>query len=123
MLFNVKLSQVNKANDVTFNASKKISTGKSTELTSIASEISSFCLAFSKLTESNKKRGYNNNNGIRKSQTMTMVIQGIGEDKDIVIELSFRNFGRFVLETTEANLKGLLADNINFLMFHGDWKA
>jgi len=121
MLFNVKLSQVNKANDVTFNASKKIQSGE--EMTSIAKEISSFCLAFSKLTEKNKKRGYNNNNGIRKSQTMTMVIQGIGEDKDIVIELSFRNFGRFVLETTEANLKGLLAENINFLMFHGDWKA
>ena len=44
-------------------------------------------------------------------------------DDDINIQLSFRNFGKFLEETTRKNLQGLLDDNINFIETHGDWSS
>lgn len=123
MLLNVDLSQANVKGDVTFNASKKINTGKAENLLAIANEVSGFCIAFRDLVKRNHKRGWTGLKGIRKSQVMTLTIQGIGDDDDINIQLSFRNFGKFLEETTRKNLQGLLDDNINFIETHGDWSS
>jgi len=115
MNLQVSLTQTNKKGGVSFKATKLINVGKDGATSDVATEISSFCKDINTLCDKNKERGYNNAvNGIKKSLPMTIEISSLNEEDAVNLSMEYRNFGKFSREATKANLKGFLADNIEF---------
>ena len=118
MKLRIELKQKNKTSgNTTFKATANVLNIGSDNLESCSKEIAAFCKGVVDLQRKNAKRGYKNAvNCIKKTVPMQITISGVGEDSDIdTVQLYYRNFGKFVSEATEANLRGFLSDNIKFV--------
>lgn len=114
MKLQVILSQLNKSNNATFKASAIINIGEH-GVESVSKEIAKFCKDVQKLCKQNKAVGLHTVNNIKKSLPMSIDINGLGEDSDVVVSLFYRNFGKFVETATEDVLCEVLQNNIEFV--------
>ena len=114
MELNVVLTQVNKSGNVSFEAKRKLNIGEN-EVSHVSLEIAAFCKDISKLCKSNANLGFASAvSGIKKSLPMSITLQGLGDDDDVNVSLEYRNFGKFVENTTETKLRKFLKNNIEF---------
>lgn len=114
------LTQKNKAGQISFGASKTVEVGDDREIQNIASEIAHFSHDVQKLVQRNKELGYRTAyNGIKKSLPLSIDIKAVNaEDEDFNVSLHYRNFGKYVSETTTENLQAFLVANIEFHQIH-----
>lgn len=114
------LTQKNKSGQISFGASKTVDVGDDNEIKNIASEIAHFSHDVQKLVERNKELGYRTAyNGIKKSLPLSIDIKAVNtEDEDFNVSLHYRNFGKYITETTTENLQAFLVANIEFQQIH-----
>jgi hypothetical protein len=122
MLLQVNLTQTNKQGKDTFKSFAKINIGDA-NLETISKEIAHYCKSFKELeTKLNKLKL--NVNSFKKSLPLDITLQGISEgDEDIKISLTYKNFGKFIEQTTEANLRKSLELQIKFVNEFYNWGA
>ena len=116
MLLQVNLQQVNKEGNVSFYATAKINTGKSSKLSDVASECAEFCKGVIELNQECAKLGYTSaTNNVKKSLPLSLTIKGLGKDNDVNCEIFFKNFGKFAYEATETKVKKAMEYKIEFV--------
>ncbi len=116
MLVNVSITQVNKSNLVSFEATKQINVGESGGLEDSASEISIFISDLRALIAKNAECGYKNAvNGLKKSLPLVLALSS-EEDS---LTLKYRNFGKFAETALQPTIEQFLRNNIEFTLKHG----
>ena len=118
MLVSVKLTQVNKKGETSFNASATFNTGNDLSLETITKNVSKFCIDTNKLAEKTKKLGYKGFNNFRKSQPMLLTLEG--EDINTV-KIELGNFGKFLETTTENKLFKLIDSLTNHVETYANY--
>ena len=113
-LVNVCLFQNNKQGKRVFTASKKISVKEQNK--DAAKDLADYCKAVIQLQVKLFKLGLNER-AMRK--TLPVEIQLSNEDETLTIH--FRNFGKFVEETTEAKLRKAIELKLDFVEMYGDF--
>lgn len=117
MKISVTLKQVNKKGNTSFEASANVDTGKGRKLSDVAKDVANFSKAIVTLQEKNAERGYASAvNGIKKSLPMVLTLRAGKQE----LTMQYRNYGKFIREATEANIRGFLEDNIDFATKYGD---
>jgi len=114
-LVNVCLFQNNKQGKRVFTASKQIAVKEQNK--DVAQDLADYCKAVVELQVKLFKLGLNER-AMRK--TLPIEIQLSNEDETLVIH--FRNFGKFVEETTEAKLRKAIELKLNHVEMYGDFK-
>lgn len=84
------------------------------EIKVVSQVIASFCKDVIKLTERNAKNGFNTGFRIKKSHPMKIQIIGLDENDDLSLSIEYRNFAKFVYESTEAQIKNVINDQLTF---------
>ena len=118
--FVLTLKQVNKSGNESFNAFKafEIEGGKDVAMKKIAEDAAKFCRDLVKLHEECEAEGFRAAvNGIKKSLPMQIVISGTK------IEMSYRNFGKFVKEGNEAQVRRVLLKHFVFIEKYSGYSA
>ena len=118
--FVLTLKQVNKAGNDSFKAVKafEIEGGKDVAMKKIAENAAKFCRDLIKLHEECEADGFRSAvNGIKKSLPMQIVISGTK------IEMSYRNFGKFVKEGNEAQVRRVLLNHFVFIEKYSGYSA
>ena len=108
----VKLTQENKAGNVSFEARKQFYQSDNETYTDLSNIIADFCTDVKELAEKNAKVGYNNLN-LKIKKTLPLVLT-FESDEDDPITLKFRNFGKFLEGTTRKQLSKFFENNIEF---------
>lgn len=110
MKVSVIIRQINKSGNKSFEAVANVNIG-SAPLSDVSKEIAAFSKGIVALQEKNAKRGYPTAvNAIKKSLPVELSLVAEGE----TLTMTYRNYGKFCREATEANLRGFLKDNIEF---------
>ena len=118
--FVLTLKQVNKSGNESFHATNvfEIEGGKDVAMKKIAEDAAKFCRALIKLHEECEADGFRSAvNGIKKSLPMQIVISGTK------IEMSYRNFGKFVREGNEAQVRRVLLKHFVFIEKYSGYSA
>lgn len=113
-LVNVRLFQNNKQGKRVFTATKQIAVNDQNK--DSAQDIANYCKAVIELQKKLFKLGLNER-AMRK--TLPVEIQLSNEDETLTIQ--FRNFGKFVEETTEAKLRKAIQLKLDFVELYGDF--
>ena len=119
MKANILLVQYNnlKERKVTFEAIKKVTLEDKSKFDDAAKQISEFCKEAIEFSKRSKARGVNISM-LKKTQPIDIVFEG-GE-KDVII--SFKNFGRFVEDSSKATLKAQIKDSFQFINKFINWE-
>ena len=111
-VFTLTLKQVNKSGNDSFKAVKtfEIEGGKQVAIEKIAADSAKFCRELIKLHDECEAEGFRSAmNGIKKSLPMQIVISGTK------IEMNYRNFGKFVREGNESQVRKVLLKHFVFI--------
>lgn len=111
-IFKISLFQVSAKGKTSFSAVAKIRLND--EINDFTNEVSNFCKDTVDFVNRSKNRGVNIN-GIKKSQKLTMKLETL-EGNEVLFELTFRNFGKFVENTSLSNLKAQIKDSATYQM-------
>lgn len=119
MKANILLVQYNnlKERKVTFEASKKVNLDSKSKFDDAAKQIAEFCKEAIEFSKRSKARGVNISM-LKKTQPIDIVFEG--GKKDVII--SFKNFGRFVEESSKSNLKAQIKDSFQFIDKFSNWE-
>ena len=119
MKANILLVQYNnlKERKVTFEASKKVTLEDKSKFDNVAKQISEFCKEAIEFSKRSKARGINISM-LKKTQPIDIVFES--GKKDIII--SFKNFGKFVEESSKSTLKSQIKDSFQFLDKFSNWE-
>lgn len=116
--FTLTLKQVNKSGNDSFKAVKtfEIEGGKTVAMKKIAEDSSEFCKDIIALKKRSEERGNKSSlNGIKKSLPMQIEISGTN------VSLAYRNFSKFVDQTSKRLIAEDLLDNFQFIDKHDDY--
>lgn len=109
----VKLTQENKAGNISFEAKKVFCQAGTETYVDLSIVVADFCVDIKELTEKNAKVGYNNLDlKIKKSLPLVLTFES---DEDAPITLKFKNFGKFLEGTTRKQLGKFFQNNIQFV--------
>ena len=118
--FVLTLKQVNKAGNDSFKAVKafEIEGAKNAAMKKIAEDSTEFCKDLIALKKRSEKRGNRSSlNGIKKSLPMSIEISGTN------VSLQYRNFSKFVEQSSKKLIAEDLLDNFQFIDKYSDYSA
>ena len=116
--FVLTLKQVNKSGNDSFKAVKafEIEGGKDVAMKKIAEDSTEFCKDIIALKKRSEERGNRSSlNGIKKSLPMSIEISGTN------VSLQYRNFSKFVEQSSKRLIAEDLLDNFQFVEKHDSY--
>lgn len=119
-MYLVSLKQTNKAGNTVFSAQAKFNLIEGEEFEGFGREVANFCYETKKFINRSLKRGVKVQ-GFRKTLPMTISVVSLDENDDLAASVEFKNFGRFIEETTEAKLRAQLKDSAEFTYKFSNW--
>lgn len=119
MKINFKLTQLDKNNALSYEATKLVNVGESGEIQDVAKEMAEFINDCFELDRKNKELGWNSGVSLRLSKDTFFDIQALGDYADVATSFKLGKFGKFAKNASAEKMESFLKNNIAHNYKHG----